>query len=131
MERLVCVAIKRYSEVYGAQAQFRSYDELRNDLGYPTEILDSGSPEDIEGFMTDMCRFVVDDGAADIALSAAQIKMPVDKLQPSEIRTWAFYSNEKSECEHCDGLGRVFNNADKISGMFVQCEECKDVRGML
>lgn len=34
-----------------------------------------------------------------------------------------------SECEDCDGFGRVHNNGETDSPMFVQCETCGDERG--
>lgn len=34
-----------------------------------------------------------------------------------------------SDCGHCDGFGRVYNNADTTSNQFHQCADCGDERG--
>ena len=34
-----------------------------------------------------------------------------------------------NDCQHCDGVGKVWNNADPTSGQFHQREVCMDPRG--
>jgi len=31
-------------------------------------------------------------------------------------------------CDHCDGDGRIWNNADPTSGQWVECDQCEDGR---
>lgn len=33
-------------------------------------------------------------------------------------------SCDEGVCEHCDGEGRVWNNADPTSGQWVECDRC-------
>lgn len=38
-------------------------------------------------------------------------------------------SFDPSDCDGCDGLGVVWNNADPLSGQWVPCTVCNDTRG--
>jgi hypothetical protein len=31
---------------------------------------------------------------------------------------------DETECPHCDGDGKIWNNADPTSGQFVECQRC-------
>lgn len=31
-----------------------------------------------------------------------------------------------TECENCDGYGKVWNNADQTSGQWVPCDVCEE-----
>lgn len=34
-------------------------------------------------------------------------------------------TDQNELCEHCDGYGKIWNNADTTSGQFVDCEICQ------
>jgi DnaJ-class molecular chaperone len=36
---------------------------------------------------------------------------------------------QETDCETCDGFGRIWNNADSTSGQWVACGSCGDTRG--